>query len=76
MLYYNQPFEHKSTRNFLVLKTTTFQGCYLSHKPSYAYSDIELIQGACSLSVTIGNSRIITIAGHFECINSDTHNTF
>ena len=32
--------------------------------------------GACLLSFTIGNSRIITSVSHFECINSDTHNTF
>ena len=37
---------------------------------------IELIQGACLLLVTISNSWIITSVGHFECINSDTHNTF
>ena len=36
---------------------------------------IELMQEVCLLSLTTGDSWIITSVG-FECINSDTHNIF
>ena len=41
-----------------------------------SYMNYRAYAGGVSFSFTTGNSRIITGVGHFECINSDTHNTF
>ena len=37
---------------------------------------IELMHRACLVLFTPSNSRIITSVGHFECINSDTHQQY
>ncbi len=34
------------------------------------------MQGAYQVSITIDNSWIIISVGHFECIITDTHNTY
>ena len=37
---------------------------------------IEVMHGACHFPVIFDNSRIIISDSHFECMITDTHNTF